>query len=159
MFLLVIDFAVIIACVVLAPAYVLSGINESVSKSNLDTQSKISLTAVDQASISTAQDINGKLNLVESAENNKFIVSEKVINSIIASKSPNIKITRIVYVEKDESTGAKLVTISGIAPSREELLSFRQALEENSSFKNIDLPVSNFVKETNIQFTLTLRPS
>jgi hypothetical protein len=71
---------------------------------------------------------------------------------------PDIKITQILY-DNTVAKGDKKVNIQGTAPSRERLLIFRQALEGNPAFKKVDLPISNFVKGSNIQFSLSLTPA
>ncbi len=103
------------------------------------------------------EDIDTKLTLVEKLQTGSFVVSEKVIQEIINSKVFDIKITRIFY-ESDGATGKK-IGIDGTASSRERLLLFREALEENPAFKNVDLPISNFVKGSDISFHLNLAPS
>jgi len=50
------------------------------------------------------------------------------------------------------------VSIEGIAPSREILLAFRRLLENDPLFKSVDLPISNFIKGSNIRFNLNLIP-
>ena len=60
---------------------------------------------------------------------------------------------------ENDATKGKKVTVLGIAPSRELLLLFRRALEDDVAFKKVDLPISNFVKGSNIEFSLSLIPS
>ena len=57
---------------------------------------------------------------------------------------PSIKITEISY-QNNSQTG-EIIKISGKAPSREVLLSFRRALEDDAAFSKVDLPISNFCK-------------
>ena len=111
----------------------------------------------DQQTLLAIKDLNNKLTLIENAQNNKFVISEKVINAIILKKIPKIKITDISY--ENDSLKGKKISIQGNAPSREILLLFRQALEDSVAFKQVDLPISNFVKGSNIQFYLSLIPS
>jgi hypothetical protein len=51
------------------------------------------------------------------------------------------------------------ISISGRASSREVLLSFRRTLEDNPAFSKVDLPISNFIKGSNIRFYITLTHS
>ena len=103
------------------------------------------------------KDLKSKLGLIENAESNKFQISQKVINEIILKKMPDIKINSFFY-ENDIVKGKK-ISIGGIAPSRERLLLFRQVLGEDGAFSKVDLPISNFVKESDIEFNLDLIPS
>jgi len=79
-----------------------------------------------------------------------------VINAILLKKRSDIKITQISY--QNDTRGRK-IGVTGTAPSREVLLFFRLALESSPAFKSVDLPISNFVKGSNIQFYLNLIPS
>jgi hypothetical protein len=156
-FLLMASFAVFIACVTILPAYILSLQKNSSVDQKLKIQKNISLPDLGERSLATAKDLDGKLSLMENAEKNEFPVSRKIINSIIFNKTSSIKITHISY-ENDGTLGKK-ISINGVASSRAALLSFSQALGYDSDFKKVDLPISNFVKESNIPFSLTLTPS
>ena len=126
-------------------------------ENKLENQKNELVPSPDQETLAAIKDLNNKLSLIENAKNGKFTISEKVIQAIILQKMPNIKITNISY-ENDPREGKK-ISIRGIAPSREVLLSFRIALESDSSFKQVNLPISNFVKGSNIEFYLSLTPS
>lgn len=156
-FLVMIDFCILIAFVSIIPSYILASIKNTVVNTKLKTQRTEPIPLFDQQALTAINDINSKLDMIENAEKNKFLISEKVINNISSVKRPDIKITRILY-ENDSIAGRK-ISIEGIAPSREVLLIFRQALEDNSAFKNVDLPISNFIKGSNIRFSLSLIPA
>jgi hypothetical protein len=122
-----------------------------------ETQKLEPLPPLSEQSLSLVKDINKKLVLIEKAEKNKFLLSIKVINAILLKKRSDIKIVHIFY--ENNGVKGKKISINGTAPSREVLLLFRQALEDSPNFKSIDLPVSNFVKGSNIDFYLSLIPS
>ena len=154
LFLVMGSFSFFIFFLATLPSYFLSSVKNNIINNKLETQKKEPVPLIDQQTLLVIKDLNNKLDLVENAEKSKFAVSEKVINTIILKKLPNIKINNISY-ESDSSKGKK-ISIQGIASSREVLLSFRQALEESAAFKQVDLPISNFVKGSNIQFYLSL---
>jgi hypothetical protein len=156
LFLLMLSFSVLAACVAILPAYFISSVNNSVVSTKLKMQKAQPLPELGEQSLATVKDINTKLGLVENAEKNKFSVSEKIVNAILLKKTPGVKIIQILY--DSEQTQGKKINILGTATSRETLLSFQEALEDDPAFKNIDLPISNFVKVSNIQFDLSLEP-
>ena len=47
------------------------------------------------------------------------------------------------------------VVIEGRAATREILLSFKDALKNSAYFQNLNIPLSNFLKQNNIDFSLT----
>ena len=50
------------------------------------------------------------------------------------------------------------IIISGTAPSRAALSSFRDALDANPLFGKVELPLSSLAKDKNIPFTITITP-
>ena len=154
---LLLAFAVFIIVIAILPSYITSVVKKNEAEAKLVLQKKQPVPIVDQTTMALIKDVNGKLGLIENAEKNKFQISEKVIKEIILNKMPDIKITEFSYIN-DPATGKK-ISINGIAPSRERLLFFRQALQNDSAFKSVDLPISNFVKGSNIQFYLSLIPA
>ncbi|MEI7709341.1 MAG: hypothetical protein WCI76_01345 [bacterium] len=143
------------------PSYFRASTRVNIVNAKLEAQSNEPVPLPDQQTLSIIKDLNKKLTLVEKTESSKFLVSEQVINAVILNKLPSIQITDISY-SNDPVAGAKggkKISIQGNAPSREVLLFFRQALESSTSFKKVDLPVSNFIKGSNIQFYLSLIPA
>jgi hypothetical protein len=157
LFFMMMSFSVLVASIGMLPAYFFSLMKDATSNTKLEMQKNSQIPALDEQSLAAIQDMNTKLDLVESAEKNKFSVSENIINEILSDKTSDIKIVQILY-QNDAITG-KTVVILGTAPSRQALLTFEEALQNNPAFKNINLPISNFVKESNLQFNLTLMPS
>jgi hypothetical protein len=157
LFLLMASFCMLVALIVILPGYFLSSTKDSIVNVKLETQKNEPLPLVGEQSLATIKDTNTKLDLVEKAENNKFLPSVKVINAVLLNKRSDIKITQITYT--NDPIKGKTISITGTAPSREVLLLFRQALEDSLAFKNVDLPISNFIKGSNIQFNLNLIPA
>ncbi|KKS24036.1 MAG: hypothetical protein UU82_C0013G0004 [Candidatus Nomurabacteria bacterium GW2011_GWC2_41_8] len=145
LFLMVLDFCILVAVISITPSYFLSSAKSASINTKLEIQKNEPLPLFDQQTLTV---IN---------EKNKFLVSQKIIQAILLNKRSDIKITQILY-ENDPAQGKK-ISITGTAPSREILLLFRRALENDSAFKNVNLPISNFVKGSNIQFYLSLIPS
>ena len=152
-----VSFSICFGVLAILPSYILSTSKENFADEKLVIQKNESVPILDQETSDAIKDLDSKLSLAEKLQVDKFIVTERVVNEIIESKVSGIKISRIFY-ENDSAKGKK-IEIEGIASSREELLSFRQTLEDNKAFQNVDLPISNFVKGSNIQFFLTLMPS
>lgn len=155
--LMALTVAFFIGSVALLPAYFFSSIKKEISNNKLSEQRKMPLPKFEQKALSAVQDLNNKFNLLEKAGGGDFVVTERIINEIALKKMPEIKLTQISYT--NDGLESKVISVRGFAPSRESLLTFRFMLENNPNFKNIDLPISNFIKGTNIQFFLTLSPS
>jgi len=153
-FFMMLSVSLLIASILILPSYFLSSIEEDIFNTKLKSQEK-SISLPDQDTLMVVKDLKNKLSLIENDEKNKSIFSTKVINEIILKKIPNIKITEIFY--QNDKTGKK-ITVSGRASSRKILLLFRRALEDDVAFSKVDLPISNFVKGSDIKFYLSLIP-
>ncbi len=156
-FLMAVGFCALIASVSILPAYVFSLINKNLANSKLESQKAEPVPVADQNSLAIVKDLDNKLKLIEDAEKNKYLISQKIINEILLQKMPDIKIHQINF-ENTVSDGKK-VNIQGVAPNRERLLLFRLALEDSIAFEKVDLPISNFVKGSDIEFFLSLVPN
>lgn len=157
LFLMVMGFIVMIIFVSILPAYFLSSVREGISNGKLEAQKLEPVPLPDQQTMGLVQELNNKIRIIDQAKKNQFTISKNVINAIILKKLQGIKITDISY--QFDPLKEKKVSIQGIAPSREVLLLFRLALEDDVAFSRVDLPISNFVKGSNIKFYLSLIPS
>lgn len=156
-FFFALGFSVLVASAALLPAYFASSVKMNLALERLAVEKDKPVPLVGQQTQEVIKELNIKLGILTRAEKNKFSISEQVLNRIIERKMPDIKITEISY--DYNSTKGKKIGVTGVASSRERLLLFRKALEEDSAFSSVDLPISNFLKGTNIQFFLNLVPA
>jgi hypothetical protein len=156
MFLFMLSTSLLVASVAILPSYFLSSLRRSVDSDKLATLKAEPEPEINPKIASIIKDLDTKLSVVEKAEKNQYLLSEKIVNEVVLKKMPDIRINEISYIV----TGAnKSVSIRGIAPSRERLLLFRRTLEEDPAFKKVDLPISNFIKGSDIVFSLNLVPA
>jgi hypothetical protein len=80
-----------------------------------------------------------------------------VIGHIVSLTGSSITLSDISY-QIQTATSAS-ITLQGRAADRQSLLSFTQTLETNGHFQNVDLPVSSFAKDTDIDFSISLNTS
>ena len=154
-FLFVLSFSILIADAVFLPSYFIASTKKNFINNQLTNQKAQLLPEVDKEILIQISDLEKRLILIENADKNKYLISTRVINEIISKKMSDIKIDKISY----QDSPTKSIHISGTAKSRERLLLFRKALENDPEFKKVDLPISNFVRGSNISFFLTLIPS
>jgi Tfp pilus assembly protein PilN len=153
-FFMMLCFLVLILLIATSPSYIVS-LEKKVSISQrLEKQKNEVMPEIDQQAVISIKDLDAKLALLVEARKNQYIFSQKVINEIVSQRVSGIKITRFSY--ENNPLDGKKVGITGLAQDREQLLLFREALESDSSFKQVDLPISNFVKGADIEFNLNL---
>lgn len=151
---LMLSFAFFIIDVAILPSFIISFGKERLAFQKLEVERSQKVPEVNKEAQKTVDELNIKLETIEKAIKSKYVFSEKIINEIVHQKTAGIKITKITY-ENDQFKGRKVI-VSGIANNREQLLLFRKSLENSSVFKSVNLPISNFVKDRDIQFSLEL---
>jgi hypothetical protein len=157
----IIGFSMLFTVITMLPSYFLSSDKDSLINEKIKIQRDESSDVSNLDTLKAVKDLNFQLNFVERRKRENFSVSDKVINGIVLRKVPSIKITQILYENNEVDGGVKdkKISISGIAPNREVLLAFRRSLEDDVLFQQVNLPISNFVKGSNIKFFMTLVPS
>lgn len=156
-FLMAMTFGLFASIIAMTPSFFLSSVKKNLAADKLAMQKAEPVPLPDQVTLAAIDELNQKIDTIERARKNKFSVSERVVREIVLKKMPDIKIFQITYA--NDPTDGKEITIRGTAPNRERLLAFRRVLEDDPLFKKVDLPISNFVKGSNIQFSLSLTPS
>jgi hypothetical protein len=83
---------------------------------------------------------------------NKVIAPTDIIALVIKHKSKPISITSITYQRKEENK--LVVRVEGKAGTRQDLVKFKDGIESDPFVQMVDLPVSSFAQNTNIEFSL-----
>lgn len=78
--------------------------------------------------------------------------AESVLNDIFNAKNEGVALTSYSL---DLDTG--LIAITGVSATRNDLLLFKQSLEQNENFDQVILPFTSFEAENNSNFNLTFK--
>ena len=151
------SFSLLVGSVLLLPSFYLSTLRVKFMEDKVASQKLEPEPTVNPKTSLIIKDLDTKLSIVEKTSKNSYSVTTRVINEIVLKKMSDIKIEEIYY--KNDPVAGRSVSIRGMAPSRVRLLLFRRVLEDDVAFKKVDLPISNFVKGSNIAFYLNLIPS
>lgn len=120
------------------------------------SQSEISGKSLQDSQIdlvnSAINTINAKLRVINTTLEYPRVVS--LIDSILSQKTGSIHIDGITYISQGVTTG-KMV-IAGTSTTRESLVVFAKKLEESRLFSSVDLPISNFAKDKDIDFSISM---
>ena len=121
-------------------------------KYNLERQLAVSeerfLRAKIEDIIPLVEELNAKISLLSSEQKN---VGEKsaFIKIILEEKTNKIKINDFFFNKGK-------ILIQGLSEDRQSLLSFIDSLKKKKDFKKVESPVSNLIKEKDIEFKLTI---
>lgn len=75
----------------------------------------------------------------------------EALAEVVEKKADGVVITTVAYDRKNGT-----IAVSGRAHKRDDLIAFKNALEEGNTFKGIDLPVSDLAHKEDIAFTITV---
>lgn len=142
----------IFATLLILPSYFFSSSKETlVEKSLEDFNRNNPETKVDDLNKINA-DINSKLKVLDTKWPNDILVDE-TFKDLLSLVPKGITLTQFLYNENSDNN--KVFEIHGQASSREVLQDFKTILENDTRFKDLNLPISNFVKKSKIDFTLS----
>lgn len=154
-FFIVLATAVLISAILLIPSFFYSSIQKNLINNQLDSLKNSNVVEIKSEYASVILDLDKKLKIINESKENKFLISEKVINEVMNSKTNGIIIDQINF-NNDVLVG-KTIDIKGTALTRESLLFYKNNLEKNPNFEKITLPISNFIKPNNIPFSLIIK--
>jgi len=99
------------------------------------------------------QESNAIVERIWDLERNFFIFSKTIEDFI-----PHVP-AKVYLKSFSLSASTRQITLTGFAPTREEMLLFKKNLEESREFSEIYSPLSNLLvpKEVNFTFTLTVK--
>lgn len=146
-------FLSMLATILLLPSYMLSASKEDSLEERLATMNKEN-GDVSLADLNTfIEKINSTLSLFNINTPSRNI-SQDVLYPVLTVRTSSIKINQILFAERGES-GAEL-DLHGVAKDRESLQTFKLALEKTGKYQSVEVPISSFVKKSNIEFTITV---
>jgi len=136
----------------LVPAYTLSIARKVVIKNQLALVKNTTVNYTED-SLNKVKDINEIVKILSVNVEVKKPGSE-LLKQIISLKGNNIKISSISF-DIDTSQNIK-ISMKGFSSTRESLTKYVKELKNTNLFSDVDLPVSNLVKSSDIDFTIGL---
>ena len=139
----------LIVAVLLLPTYML--IHTQIN--TLDSQVSASTAKASTFDVSAAALIQASTDaaiLTQGASSTPFSHYLKLIETLAG---PDITLRDVTYVKTTES--GKL-TLAGQAATRQSLANFRDALEADPVFQNVNLPISSLIKDRDLLFSLDI---
>jgi Tfp pilus assembly protein PilN len=98
--------------------------------------------------VNIVQELNKKISILENGQKN---ISEKsaIIKNIISRKPEKITISGFLF-DKNK------ISIQGFSDRRDNMLNFINSLKQEKSFKKVESPISNLLKEKDIEFSISI---
>lgn len=89
------------------------------------------------------------------AQISKQVTASSAIRVMMSVPHPNVHVTSVSFVQHT-NPGSTIMTISGMADTREALRSYVRALSALPYVNEATVPISAYAKETSIEFVLSL---
>lgn len=125
-----------------------SKISDSKNRVNQLDNSKILNTSTDVKPI--IKNINTELGIIDKSLDYPKLLP--ILDSILEQKSSSIKVSQFSYVSNSTSTA--IINIKGVSATRESLVEFKRSLDGLKKFKGVNLPISNYAKDRDIEFSM-----
>lgn len=144
---------ILVASIALIPTIFVSKQREAIALHN-DAALKASIAARDKDNLAGVLKIaKEKLAALKSTPNTLRV--SQLFDLIISDKSAHIKITGLTLKAGD--SGGRSLSVIGKASDRTSLLAFAHTLQNESLFSSVDLPVSNFAENRDIDFAIAIQ--
>jgi hypothetical protein len=144
------SFALVCGAAALIPAYVL-----------IETQSSVYETSAAEVSQKIADYNLASTALIRSSQQARYVLDERdvisissLISLIESLQDADIQLTDIAINRTDKAISP--IKLGGVASNRQALASFRDVLLEQTSVKDVDLPISNLARDKDIPFSITV---
>lgn len=95
------------------------------------------------------------LKIIKAAEQMR-VLPIGFLQEVLTVKPSGVKINNLLFAKGAGTGGESTIELSGIAVSRRSLLAFLERLRADKAFIAVDSPVSNLIKESNVDFNLKL---
>lgn len=138
--------------ILLTPSFLLAVTKYNTAEKQLAVlEEKYGGTAKEKDLGAQIRDINSKILLLTSGGATERLSPPQAVLNILKLKGSAIKIQGLTY---DATATQERVVLVGVARDRDALAAFVETLKKDSTFTTITLPISSYVKSTNIDFSL-----
>lgn len=143
----------VLSIVLLFPSYLFSTTKEDLAENELKffnlANPEITTLNLDKK----INEINNKLVLLSKKGFNTN-VSEDIFGELLKNKPEGITFSQILFNKRTD--GTKVLDVYGVATDRIVLRNFKTTLDENKKYKEVILPISDFLEKTNLNFTISI---
>ena len=152
-FLIMFSFVIAIFIILLLPSYFFSLSKQTISENRLETFNFNNKDLPSQNLDLTINDINTKLNLL-AGSNAKYSIVDDIFGEIISSKPSGITFSQLLF--NQTKNNILTLEIQGNATDRTTLRNFKSIIDSNPKVASANLPISNFLEKSNINFTISI---
>lgn len=143
----------VLLIILLAPSYLFSLSKQRLAESRIESfniiNPEIEIITID----SVIKDINTKLSIL-SRKNLNQQIGQGVFGWLLENRPKGVSYSQMLYNKRTD--GSLVVDIHGTAEDRFILGSLKSILDNNPDYTEVNLPISNFLEKTNLNFTISI---
>ena len=143
--------AFLVAILSLIPIYIIARAEQSTLNQELTQLKNQPEFRIEEGLQKDIKEINQKLNAFSG--DNAISLSQQVLLPLLHVLPSDIHLSEIFYSAPGETPAG--ITLVGVADTRTALQSFADDLEKSDAFMNVELPISDFVKNQNVDFRIS----
>lgn len=142
----------------LAPSFILTEARHQQYESQLNSMSEANTATSVEAAKQAIRQTNKRLELINAKGQNQLQPTQ-VLQLLAETQSNGVRINNISIDTKsatDANKKAKNISISGVADTRDNLLSFEENLKNRAQVTSVDLPIDTLASREDTQFDMTV---
>lgn len=144
----------LLAIFLLFPSYFLSKLQEDMVNAKIEMFNRENVGLVDNDTDKIIPNINSKLIILNKNKNSSQF-GKNILDDVLSARNQGINFSQILF--KKEVIGNSVLEINGIAKSRDDLRNFKTALDNTSNYAEVDLPISNFIGKSDLDFNILMK--
>ncbi len=152
--LLALGIALLSSLLLLTPSYYLARVSENILSARQVEQKNHEVGTLQKSESDAVAEINNRLKVFAEKAPESPLVSI-FLDGVLKQKTSNIHITDMTFTRANMKTNEASVEIKGTAIDRTALLDFGDRLRSAKGFSSVVLPISNFIKDSEVPFTIT----
>lgn len=148
----------LLATLLMTPSYFFSKSKEILAEERLESFNRDNPEINSKDLDSMINEINNKLNIIGTTAPT-YNAYEDIFIYLLDSRVEGIKYNQIIFDKKapnKKSASLTSIEIRGSAKDRVVLRSFKDKLDANPNFSEVNLPVSSFLEKTDLNFNISI---
>ncbi len=151
--LLTLSALLVAAALLTLPSFLFLKSSEIVLTAKRDTLASYETSTIARTLTTTITDVNSRLSVFPASETSSPLISD-FMNPVLLAKTDAVHLTDFSYT-KGTTPNTATIKVTGTADSRVALLAFTDKLKSVGSFSNVNVPITNFIKDSDVPFTIS----
>lgn len=134
----------------LLPSYFYSSVSERIAQNEFESlQAEV---AEDTESLNELERTEALLSFISERESERHPTTS-IVDEALDAKPENVEVNKLSF---ERSSGETVFVVSGVAPTRSDLIAFSDGLDQQPNFTSTNVPAEQLAQTTNIEFSIRI---